>query len=183
MSLSEASAQKATVVIDLGLGDVVRAVSEAWRTSSADAKKAVPADELIREMNILIGQREAFLPRFEPFVLGRPTRSSDVESLRSEAQAMMATANKIDAMAKKLDPEFVNKHSEVHIEAVSVATERGQKSADTLRVLDGGGVDHSELLRRLRSGTCDLRRVVHDLRVANGQRAELSEKDKACGMK
>ena len=157
-----------------------------WTSASSDAKAAVPVNDLIREMNLLVGQREAFLPRFEDYVAGETRDPGLPIRLRAEALDMMSIAQRIQNMLRKLDPTFSATHSEVHIQSTGVATSRAAKAEETVRVFDSRGalIDRRDLIRRLRTGTCDLWQVIHNIRVASGQQPEpLSARDKECGVK
>jgi len=136
-------------------------------------------------MSTLVGLREAFLPRFAEYVNVDRASSAEVARLRSQAGEILNVARDLDAMVKKLDPTFASAYSEVQIESVRVATERAFQSEATVRVFDirGAEIDRRALVRRLEAGTCDLRRVLHDMRVANGMAAPLSKNDEACGLK
>jgi len=92
-------------------------------------------------------------------------------------------------MLRKIDPKFAAGHSQVHIESTSIAAARSAKAMQTIRVFDNRGAlverpGRDALLAQLRSGTCDLRRVIRDIRIASGQEpGPPSTRDTACGIK
>jgi hypothetical protein len=181
MTLTAASPVQ--INLDLGLGEVFKLWWERWKSLSDDAKKNVPVEDLIREMNNLVGQRENFIPPFEQYVHGVPV---DTELLRNEASAMLKTAKNIEDMVKKLDPGFASAHSEVHIRSVKIAADRSVNSSETVQIFDSRGVNinRDDLIRRLRIGTCDLRQVIRNIRSAAGLKPEpLSPEDKGCKVK
>jgi hypothetical protein len=179
----------ADVSITIDVGEIAKLIWEIWKVKSAEAKASGRIDELVREMNLLVAQREVFIPRFVEFVRVRATGPSGDDlagvSLRDLALEMRRTVKRIETMLKKIDPKFATVASEIHIKATQVAQERRAKTDETLLVLDGRGgmIDASDLVSRLRKGTCDLRQVIHDIRKASGQTPALSEEDKVCGVK
>src|SRR4030095_9279526 len=114
------TAAAADVKISLDLTEFGKLVWQAWQSSSAEAKKAVRVQDLLAQLNVLVGQRESFLPRFKSFLSRRNARY-DVDQdtavrLRNEATAMLGTVTRIQDMVKRLDSNFAASHSEVHIE-------------------------------------------------------------------
>ena len=178
----------AELSVTLDITELGKLIWEIWKAKSAEAKASVGTDELLREMNLLVAQREVFIPRFKKFVL-RPVPPSEKDfvsaDLRPLALQMRSTVARIETMLKKIDPHFAAAESEVHIKATSVAEERRYQTREAIRLLDGRGaeIDASDLVRRLDKGTCDLRQVIHDIRKASAPTPPaLSEEDKRCGV-
>ena len=174
------------VDIKLDLTELAKLAWDVWKSTSAESKKRVQVDDIVREMNILVGQREAFLPQLERYVEARASDPAAVARLRSAAVAMLETARRLEAVVKKIDPAFAMAHSEVHIQATGAAASRGIYSLETVRVFysDGRNIDYRDLIRRLRAGTCDLRQVIRNLRSAAGQPpGALTQRDMDCGVK
>ena len=124
--------------ISLDPVNLARLIMDVWQKSSEDAKKAVPVEELIREMSSLVGQREAFLPKFADF-MRNPTKATSLEldRLRRDARGMLNTARNIERMVRWLDPKFVAGHTNVHTTVTSVAKTRAATIGDTTQVLLG----------------------------------------------
>jgi hypothetical protein len=178
------------VQVTFNVTDFAKLIIDTWRSSSAEAKKEVPVEQLLRGMNLLIGRRESFQPKLRAYIV---SRSNNVTELRSAAAEMVAVSSTIEDMLRRLNPKFTTEHSEVHIHAVSVANTRAGLNREVLIFLTktggSGKVEHarlaeSQLLQRLEAGTCDLRRVLRHLRTAEGiDPGPLSERDKQCKVK
>jgi hypothetical protein len=180
--------------LKLDLNEFGRFIWDIWRSLSTDAKATIPLDDLLREMNLLVAQRESFIPRFERAADltgsgGFSAPSVTGFQLRAEAIEMQGTVRRIQDMLRRVEPRFAAAHSDVHIRAAEVLADRAPKADETVSAFNvsafnpqGARIDLRDLIQRLKKGTCDLRQVIHDMRVAAGHVPSTSDRDRACGV-